>query len=147
MGRIDRRSVIGALAAAALPAQEPTFRVDVKLVRMLATVKNAQGQLVGGLTKDDFSVTDNDGGVSAPATISLTITPVNDPPVARNDAASTVAQLPVTVAVLGNDSDAENDPLNVTGASVDPSTYSTSEWITDCGWIRTSMRPDGRPKR
>lgn len=60
MGRFSRRSVIGALAAAALPAQEPTFKVDVKLVRMLATVKNAQGQLVGGLSKDDFSITDND---------------------------------------------------------------------------------------
>lgn len=60
MGRIGRRTVIGALGgAAAALAQDPVFRVDVKLVRMLATVKNTQGQLVGGLGKDDFTVTDN----------------------------------------------------------------------------------------
>ena len=51
----------GVASAAVVPAvaQETTFRVDVKLVRMLATVKNAQGQLVGGLNKDDFTITDN----------------------------------------------------------------------------------------
>jgi Ca-activated chloride channel family protein len=59
VGLLGRRTVIGALGAAAACAQEPVFRVDVKLVRMLATVKNAQGQLVGGLGKDDFTVTDN----------------------------------------------------------------------------------------
>lgn len=58
MGRLSRRTLIATLGAAA-GAQEPVFRVDVKLVRMLATVKNAQGQLVGGLEKEDFTVTDN----------------------------------------------------------------------------------------
>jgi Ca-activated chloride channel family protein len=58
VGLISRRSLI---AAAALPAiaQDTTFRVDVKLVRMLATVKNMQGQLVGGLNGEDFTITDN----------------------------------------------------------------------------------------
>ena len=60
MGLISRRSLIAAAAAAAAKAQDTTFRVDVKLVRMLATVKNAQGQLVGGLNKDEFTITDND---------------------------------------------------------------------------------------
>jgi Ca-activated chloride channel family protein len=40
-------------------AQE-TFRVDVRLVRLLATVKNAQGQLIGSLNKQDFRIYDND---------------------------------------------------------------------------------------
>lgn len=56
---IGRRTLIGGLACARLGAQEPVFTVDVKLVRMLATVKNAQGQLVGGLNKDEFTITDN----------------------------------------------------------------------------------------
>ena len=60
MGLISRRSLITAATAAAAKAQDTTFRVDVKLVRMLATVKNAQGQLVGGLNKDEFTITDND---------------------------------------------------------------------------------------
>jgi Ca-activated chloride channel homolog len=52
----------GALSLAALvplAAQQPSFRVDVRLVRVLATVKDASGQLIGGLTRDDFQVLDN----------------------------------------------------------------------------------------
>lgn len=46
--------------AAALPAQtEPTIRVDVRLVRVLATVKDPNGALVGSLSKDDFELRDN----------------------------------------------------------------------------------------
>ncbi len=49
-----------ALAAAWLFAQEPpVIRVNVNLVRILATVKNAQGELVGSLGKDDFEIYDN----------------------------------------------------------------------------------------
>ena len=53
-------AIAGALLAAA-PSweQEPVFRVDVRLVRVLATVKNASGDLVGALGKDDFTVFDN----------------------------------------------------------------------------------------
>lgn len=40
-------------------AQETVFRVDVNLVRILATVRNPSGELVGTLTKEDFSVFDN----------------------------------------------------------------------------------------
>ncbi|HWR51107.1 MAG TPA: VWA domain-containing protein [Bryobacteraceae bacterium] len=39
--------------------QEPTFRVDVRLVRVLATVKNNSGELIGGLGNGDFEVLDN----------------------------------------------------------------------------------------
>jgi Ca-activated chloride channel homolog len=40
-------------------AQETVFRVDVRLVRILATVRNAAGELVGALNKEDFTVFDN----------------------------------------------------------------------------------------
>ncbi len=43
--------------------------------------------------------------------------PVNDPPVAEDDAATTDEDTPVTIAVLTNDSDPDGDPLTVTGAS------------------------------
>ncbi len=57
---ITRRSLFPLLAAPALLlSQEPVFRVDVKLVRVLATVKNNSGELVGGLDKHDFDVFDN----------------------------------------------------------------------------------------
>jgi Ca-activated chloride channel family protein len=61
MGRIASASL--ALAAGFglfLAAQQPTFKVDVQLVRMLVTVKNPMGQLVGGLNPADFVVKDND---------------------------------------------------------------------------------------
>src|SRR5215472_2583632 len=48
----------GAWLAAAAFAQT-TIRVDVNVVRMLATVKDPAGQLIGTLNKDDFTITDN----------------------------------------------------------------------------------------
>src|ERR1022692_2910974 len=54
------KAVSAALAlAAALGAQ---IRVNVNLVRVLATVKNPAGELVGALNKEDFEILDN--GVS-----------------------------------------------------------------------------------
>ena len=41
---------------------EATFRSDVQLVRILATVKDPGGALVGSLEKDDFAVADNGVG-------------------------------------------------------------------------------------
>jgi Ca-activated chloride channel homolog len=61
----SRTIIISALAtlllALYLCAQEraPVFRVDVKLVRLLATVKDQRGELVGGLDKDAFTIFDN----------------------------------------------------------------------------------------
>lgn len=46
--------VFGILAALA----QAQFRVDVQLVRLLVTVKDAQGALVGALDKDQFTVFD-----------------------------------------------------------------------------------------
>jgi Ca-activated chloride channel homolog len=60
MGRF--RIATWLLACAALFAQgdaDPVFRSDVRLVRLLTTVKNAQGQTIGGLQKDDFTVVDS----------------------------------------------------------------------------------------
>jgi hypothetical protein len=46
----------GALTARAQPAD---IRVDVNLVRVVTTVKNPAGQLVGTLSKEDFTILDN----------------------------------------------------------------------------------------
>ena len=46
------------LCAPAKP-QEPVIKVNVRLVRMLVSVKDAAGQLVGSLNKNDFTVFDN----------------------------------------------------------------------------------------
>ena len=68
MGRVPaqalrRIALAGALLVAALPSgaedQNPVFKVDVRLVRVLATVKDASGQLIGSLSRDDFQIQDN----------------------------------------------------------------------------------------
>jgi len=67
---------------------------------------------------DSFTFKANDGQAdSAAATVSITVTPVNYPPVAVDDAAATTQGVPVDVAVLANDSDPDGDPLSVTAAT------------------------------
>jgi Ca-activated chloride channel homolog len=46
-------------ASAPAFAQDTTFRVNVSLVRILATVKDRTGQLIGTLAKEDFAIFDN----------------------------------------------------------------------------------------
>lgn len=64
MGRIRYQSafltaaaVLAVLAVAAFA--QSTFKVDVKLVRLLVSVKDARGELVGSLEKPDFTVYDS----------------------------------------------------------------------------------------
>ena len=53
------RLAVLACAGALLAQQPTTFRANVNLVHMVATVKNQTGQLVGTLQKQDFEVYDN----------------------------------------------------------------------------------------
>ena len=54
-----------------------------------------------------YTVNDNSGATSNVATVSITVTPVNDAPIANNDLATTNEDSPVTINVLGNDTDVE----------------------------------------
>ena len=85
-------------------------------------VKNADGTVTythsgNESTSDSFryTVKGTNGVVSNEATVTITITPVNDPPVANNDTASVVEGGSVNVSVLSNDSDIEGniDPASV----------------------------------
>jgi VCBS repeat-containing protein len=63
---------------------------------------------------DSFTYKVNDGTVDGnTATVTITVNPVNDPPVAANDAASTNEDTPVNGTVLPNDSDIDGDMLTV----------------------------------
>ncbi|MEW8135994.1 MAG: retention module-containing protein [Candidatus Thiodiazotropha endolucinida] len=61
-----------------------------------------------------FTVTGVDG-TSSSVTVIINGVNENSPPTALNDSVSTSEDIPVTVYVLGNDSDPDADPLNVTG--------------------------------
>jgi hypothetical protein len=63
---------------------------------------------------DSFSYTVYDGNLSDIATVTVTVSPVNDPPVANDDAAETDQDTPISVAVLSNDYDVDEDVLSVT---------------------------------
>jgi hypothetical protein len=63
---------------------------------------------------DSFTYQASDGQAqSSAATVSLTINPVNDPPVAVDDSVSTAQGTPRLIAVLGNDSDPDGDTLSI----------------------------------
>ncbi|HVG09821.1 MAG TPA: Ig-like domain-containing protein, partial [Thermoanaerobaculia bacterium] len=60
---------------------------------------------------DSFSYTVSDGSASDTASVAVTITPVNDAPVAWNDSVTTPEDTAITIAILANDTDAEGDPI------------------------------------
>jgi hypothetical protein len=65
-----------------------------------------------GVDTFQYEITDGNGGFDI-ATVRVTVNPVNDAPDARDDAASTFEDTPVTINVLGNDVDVDGDVLSV----------------------------------
>ena len=67
---------------------------------------------------DSFTFTVSDGlAISNLATVSITVKPVNDPPVANDDTATTTENTAVTINVLSNDIDVDGDTLTVSSAT------------------------------
>ena len=82
-----------------------------------------------GIDTFTYTITDGNGGTDT-ATVTVTVTPVIPPggsnnPVATGDIASTDEDAAVVVAVLGNDSDPNGDPLTVTAVSDPPNGTAT----------------------
>jgi serine protease AprX len=68
---------------------------------------------------DSFTYVATDGQLeSAPATVTITVSPVNDPPTAANDGASTPRNVPVTIVVVANDTDVDGTIASGTVAIV-----------------------------
>ncbi|MGJ8597539.1 Ig-like domain-containing protein, partial [Sulfitobacter sp.] len=85
----------------------------------------------------DYTITDGNGGFDD-ARVFVTVNNVNDAPVAVDDLAATDEETPVTIAVLDNDSDPDQDPLTVTEATSDDGTVV----INDDGTIEFTPNPD-----
>ena len=64
----------------------------------------------------EYLISDGLGGTDV-ATVTITVDPVNDPPIAADDTSSTNQGVPVSVSALSNDSDPEGDKLTVVGIS------------------------------
>ncbi len=79
---------------------------------------------------DKFTYQANDGAAdSNPATVFITVLPVNDDPVAANDALVTDEDVAVSGSVLGNDSDPDGDKL--TALLIDDPDNGTLQFNTD----------------
>jgi uncharacterized repeat protein (TIGR01451 family) len=81
-----------------------------------------------------YTVSDGNGGTDV-ATVTMTVTPVNDAPVARDDARSTPEDTAIVVAVTGNDSDVEGNALTVVAHS--PASFGT----VTCGATTCTYTP------
>lgn len=66
-----------------------------------------------GIDTISYTVSDGSGG-SAASTVSVTVAPLNDPPVAANDSQTTLEDTAVTINVLSNDTDPDGDNLTIT---------------------------------
>ena len=69
-----------------------------------------------GTTTITYTITDGQGGTDS-ATVSVSVSPVNDPPVAVDETITVSEDSILITNVLGNDSDVDGDPLTVTAAS------------------------------
>jgi subtilisin family serine protease len=66
---------------------------------------------------DSFSYTVSDGSHTDTGAVAVTVTSINDNPVAADDSVVAVTNTASTVAVLANDTDVDGDALSVTGAT------------------------------
>ena len=87
-----------------------------------------------GVDTFTYNVVDPDGGAGS-ATVTVTVEEIanpNQPPVARDDTATTQIDTPVSIAVLANDSDPDNDVLSIieVGAAASGTAVISGERIT-----------------
>ncbi|CAH1594373.1 tandem-95 repeat protein [Vibrio owensii] len=105
---------------ASVPAEQGTVEiVDGKLVFTPAEGFNGEATITYVVT---------DGELTDEATVSVTVNPVNDAPVANDDSTTTDEDTPVTIDVLPNDSDVDGDTLTIVNASV-PAEQGTVEIV------------------
>ncbi|HYG17304.1 MAG TPA: tandem-95 repeat protein, partial [Ohtaekwangia sp.] len=81
---------------------EGSFTVD-----NAGTVTYTPALNFSGVVIQQYTVEDNTGAVSNAATITITVSAVNDIPVAGNDATTTNEDTPVSLNIIANDSDPE----------------------------------------
>lgn len=119
------------------PEAQPLTAVLVSSTSVGALVFNPTDGTFTYTPGADFSGTDiftykaTDGLLASNvATVRITVTPANDPPIAVNDAATTSQGIPVMIDVLANDSDVDGDPLMVMGITDPRSTVDMMGIVT-----------------
>jgi VCBS repeat-containing protein len=85
----------------------------------------AQGLDVGETAQDVFTYAATDGTASDTATLTVTVTGLNDAPVANDDTNATDENTPVSGNVLANDTDVDGETLTVVNAATFIGAYGT----------------------
>lgn len=127
-------SVVIQLTATDVEGDSPTFTIDTPPssgtlgpVQPDGTVTYTPAPDVNG--GDAFAYHASDADPGPQATVSITITPVNDPPTAVDDSAATDEDVAVTVDVLANDTDVdlahEGDAFTVVSVGIPTSGTAT----------------------
>ncbi|NAW81558.1 tandem-95 repeat protein, partial [Vibrio sp. V43_P6S15P86] len=127
----DKATVVEDTATIIKVLDNDTFEGDDKVVSLDTSKGPANGAVSvnpdGTVTyipddnyvgKDTFTYVVTSGGVSESTTVEVNVTPVNDAPVAKDDIATTQEDTAVTIDVLPNDSDVDDDKLSIESASV-----------------------------
>ena len=116
----DTAIVIDVLANDSDPDGDPLTIVSASASNGTVSI-NPDGTLTYEATADffgsdsiDYTISDGADGTDS-ATVQVTVTNAPDAPLANPDVAATDAVTPITIDVLGNDTDADGDPLEVTG--------------------------------
>ena len=81
------------------------------------TVTFTPAENFNGEATISYSITDGNGGTDSAEHV-ITVTPVNDDPVAVDDLETTDEDTPVTIDLIGNDTDVDGDPLTIGSVSV-----------------------------
>ena len=87
-----------------------------------------------------FTVSDGADGTSDPATVAITVTSVNDDPVALDNDAAGFEDQPFDIFVLVNDTDVDKDPLLITDATGEA--HGTVDIVGAGNNIRLHYTPD-----
>jgi gliding motility-associated-like protein len=89
-----------------------------------------------------YTISDGQGGTDT-ATLQITVTPVNDPPVAQNDTGTALEDTPLGGNVLTNDSDVDGNPLTVTQFVIGGVSYPAGSTATIPGVGTLVINPNG----
>jgi CshA-type fibril repeat protein len=93
-----------------------------------------------GAASVNYTVQDNNGGLSNIATITVNV--ANNLPVANNDAGTTASNTTVIVAVAGNDTDTDGT-IDITSIDLDPATPGKQTTFTVAGEGTFTANADG----
>ncbi|MGF1736908.1 Ig-like domain-containing protein [Photobacterium satsumensis] len=128
-------------AESGFTAQQISFTNQASLTKGTATVL-ADGKLryvpnedANGTEVITYSITDSDGYESLAAAVTITVTPVNDAPVAINNQAQLVEEGTLEINILGNDYDID-DQVDVTSVELVSMPQGGTATVSSTGAIR-----------